>query len=37
MLATVSDRNLIYLSLVRLYQYLANPEVDAQFHLLDGT
>jgi hypothetical protein len=31
-----ADRTLIYLSLVRLYQCLANTEVDAHSHLLDG-
>jgi hypothetical protein len=32
-----ADRSLIYLSFVRLYQCLANTEVNAHSHLLDGT
>jgi hypothetical protein len=32
-----ADRTLIYLSLVRLCQCLANTEVDAHSYLLDGT
>ena len=33
----IADKTLIYLSLVRLYQCLANTEVDVHSHLLDGT
>ena len=33
----LADRTLIEISLVRLYQCLANTEVDAHNHLLDGT
>jgi hypothetical protein len=32
-----AERTLIWLSLVRLCQCLANTEVDAHSHLLDGT
>jgi hypothetical protein len=32
-----ADRTMIYLSLVKICQYLANTEVDAHSHLLDGT
>jgi hypothetical protein len=35
--ARFPDRTLIYLSLVRLCQFLANTEVDGHSHVLDGT